>query len=296
MKPGRTILTAIAVLASAAIGAAQVRAGQDDAGAAKVQTCASTIAACGCTINKRGIYTLSADLSIAQGQTSDGDCIDVTAPHALLFLNGFGIDGAGTGNGLHLKSGANNFFVEGANSAGGFAVITHFASGVTIQAANGTIEDFTSAHNTGAGVVMKRAGGNRVVNFAVKDNPVYGVWLIASSNNRIHGGVLDNNGTGLFLGCSGTGPDGKKCRGIAGSNNNRLFNLGAGESKDMTSGNSAYGVAIDLGNTGNFITGNQSYFNPAADLLDNNSNCGKNFWIHNRFQTSAPVANAGCLR
>ncbi len=44
------------------------------------------------------------------------------------------------------------------------------------------------------------------------------------------------------------------------------------------------------------VDADQAYFNATADLLDNNSNCGKNFWINNRFQTSAPGANACCLK
>jgi hypothetical protein len=99
----RITLAAIAIASMVAVGVGSVCGQDDEFTGAKVIACSSTIAACGCTINKRGLYTLSADLSITQGQTSDGDCLDVTAAHVILFLNGFGIDGVGTANGLHLS-------------------------------------------------------------------------------------------------------------------------------------------------------------------------------------------------
>jgi hypothetical protein len=299
MKRWRAIIAIVAIL-TVGVRAAGIAAAED-AAAASVESCANSIIACGCTITKKGTYTVNADLSIVQGQTSDGDCLDVRAAHVLLFLNGYGIDGAGTGVGLHVLSTANNAFIEGAKSsqssaATDFTNITHFASGVLYEAANGTMEGFAAKHNTGVGVWLSRANGNNLSNFGSNQNAIYGVWLEASSTNHIHAANLNNNGTGIYLGCSAAGPDGKKCHGIPGSNNNLLFNLGAGDSSDMTTGNTAYGIAIDLGNSGNFVTGDQAFFNPTADLLDNNPGCGHNFWINNRFVTTAPAENAGCLK
>jgi len=295
-------ILAIAAIATLCGSPARAIAADEGGTSAKLQACASTIGKCGCTITKAGTYTVTADLSIMDGTTPLGDCLDVKAPHVTLFLNAHLINGEGTGVGLNVLSTATNFFIEGGSEAGGGALITHFSTGVTIEGANGTIEDFGSKHNTGAGVVLSRAHGVNLSNFAANANAIYGLWLLGSSNNQIHCGVMNANlalqgtATGLYLGCSASGPDGKKCHGIPGSNNNLLFNLAAGDSADATTGNTSYGIAIDLGNTGNFITGNQAYFNPTADLLDNNPGCGKNVWINNRFQTTAPGTNAGCLK
>ena len=41
------------------------------------QSCAPTITACGCSIQRDGVYTVANNLSAASGLTSDGACIDV---------------------------------------------------------------------------------------------------------------------------------------------------------------------------------------------------------------------------
>src|SRR5579862_8879502 len=100
-------VSAVAVLTSAAI------------------TMAADISSCGTTISKPGFYEVTQDLT-----ASSGDCIDVKAARAIVFLNGHQISGSGAGVGLHFTNRANHSFVEGGN-----ANISGFAIGVEDDAA-----------------------------------------------------------------------------------------------------------------------------------------------------------------
>src|SRR5438874_69831 len=57
--------------------------------------CASTISACGCTIQTGGLYTVTANLSANQGLTSRGACIDINDTNTTLDLKNFTLSGSG---------------------------------------------------------------------------------------------------------------------------------------------------------------------------------------------------------
>src|ERR1700733_4543684 len=64
------------------------------AGSANAQTsCGRSIISCGCTVTKPGNYSVDADLSGLQGLTALNACIDITAEHSKLFLNGHLVEG-----------------------------------------------------------------------------------------------------------------------------------------------------------------------------------------------------------
>lgn len=109
---------------------------------------------------------------------------------------------------------------------------------------------------------------------------------MASSNNQAGNGSSDNNlDTGVYIGCSATGPTDAKCKGVGPSKGNRVYDGGA-------STNTKYGVAIDLGDTGNIVGDMEGGSNGTDDALDNNANCDSNVWVSDSF----PNANQSCIQ
>lgn len=85
-----------------------------------LNACKTNISSCGCTIVNTGIYTVTANLTSAQGSTALLDCIDVAAPNTILRLQGHSIIGIGQANNraIYLESSASSSIVEGANNSG----------------------------------------------------------------------------------------------------------------------------------------------------------------------------------
>jgi len=262
--------------------------------------CGPAIASCGCIIAKPGIYKITQDLLASQGLLPNGDCLDIKASHVTLLTDGYAMTGAGTGIGLHVLKGSKQDFVEGvkgktSQAAQNFTTFSAWDIGVKWEGGNGILEDFQANENASVGVMLNRAGGNNINDYSALNNGVYGVWLQASSGNQINCSNARRNGnTGVYLGCSPSGPSGAGCKGVAPSNNNRIYDTDSFFS--ASDANGAYGIAIDAGNGGNIVTENRSKFNPSGDLFDNNPNCGTNLWIGNNFDSVAPPANAGCLK
>jgi parallel beta-helix repeat protein len=234
------------------------------------------------------------DLSIAQGLTAKKGCIDIKASNVFLLLNGYSIAGDNTksGIGIHVLPGAKSVFVEGVASEdstanNSFVDIVNWDVGILWEGAQGILDDVESALNGTAGIVLNRATGNVISDFTLHENAVYGMWLKASSNNQIEcGSISSNDNAGLYLGCSPSGPSGKRCKGVGPSNKNHLY--------DMSSTNNAIGIAIDLGNSGNAITDNFTFNNGTADLADKNPACGNDLWYGNDFDTQA--SDSGCIQ
>jgi hypothetical protein len=67
------VATIAAAIRGAIPRAARAQASQDDA----IVACFSPIMSCGCTITKRGLFLIGADLTSRQGLTARGGCIDV---------------------------------------------------------------------------------------------------------------------------------------------------------------------------------------------------------------------------
>jgi parallel beta-helix repeat protein len=84
------------------------------------QSCDNEIDACGCTITTPGIYAVTQSLNSTQGLTLRNDCIDITAAHTILRLQGNSITGPGTGvgTGIWIESSATSSIIEGAGNSG----------------------------------------------------------------------------------------------------------------------------------------------------------------------------------
>ena len=87
---------------------------------AATTACATSIAACGCTITKAGTYTVTSDLSSSQALTAAGDCIAIKASNVILNLHDFAVQGPGsgtsTGAGIDVLKSSSGAFIEGGNS------------------------------------------------------------------------------------------------------------------------------------------------------------------------------------
>lgn len=95
----------------------------------KPNICATTITTCGCQINKKGLYKVTADLKSSDGLTLDGDCIEVASSNVILNLGNHSITGPGGSNsdvGIDVKHGSNNDTIVG---GGSFATISGLGRG-----------------------------------------------------------------------------------------------------------------------------------------------------------------------
>src|SRR5579872_5796616 len=59
--------------------------------APKPTACTSSISSCGCTITQTGTFTVVNDLDASQGLTKGGNCLEVSADHVILDLQGHAI-------------------------------------------------------------------------------------------------------------------------------------------------------------------------------------------------------------
>jgi hypothetical protein len=258
-----------------------------------VKACSNAISACGCTIIKPGFYQVTANLMSSQGLTAKDGCIDVLAANVVLttgaYANGtpgdtFDITGAGgatpTGIGLHILRGSNDDVIELPSALSGWDV------GILVEGNANVVEGFEAEANGTAGIELNDAQKNNINDFSADSNNNYGMWLKQSSNNQINSSSSDSNvNVAVYIGCSASGPVSAKCKGVANSLSNRIF--------DHTSAiNGKYGFVIDLGDSGNIVTNSNNFGATIDDVFDANLNCAKNQWFYNTFTTR----NASCIQ
>ena len=259
---------------------------------------ATDISTCGTIISKPGFYQVTQNLS-----ASSGDCIDVNAPHAIIFLNGHQISGGGSGVGLKFSARANHSFVEGGN-----ANISGFAIGVENDAPFVHGDNFNANGNATGGLLVSGAQNSTFSNFQASSNGSYGVRFLATSSavaesaqasgNGNYGIWLDgasgvridnfdteqNASAGVYVGCSSSGP-GSACSGAKHNNiANQIYD-------GFADGNGPYGVAIDANAAGNIVTAVESMNNRSADMIDFGK-CGTSSWFGNAFASATPN---GCI-
>jgi len=250
---------------------------------ANAQNCSSSITACGCTISSAGTYTVTADLSAAQGLTSGNGCIDVNASNVKLFTNGYNITGAGTGTGIgiHLLSGRTNVFLSAAGPKETYTLVSGWQYGMESQASTVTSEGFYFQNNT-TGVWLRGAQNNNFGCLGAWDNSVYGVWIRGGSNNQIDYGAAWNNGVaGVYIGCSATGPTGPACTSGNTSSGNSVFEL-----LSFTSTTQNYGLVVETGGLQNNLVDNSFSGDTVDDLFDGNASATGNTWHANLFTTA----------
>lgn len=245
---------------------------------------AAQITKCG-RITKPGLYTLKNDLS-----TASGDCLTITASKVTLDGRGHKITGGGSGIGIHIIG--SGFVLVAVKGPPLPTRVTNFAIGIQDDG-NGAFGDFFFANgNTDTGLLVNGASGSSFNTFDADNNGVAGVhlksasrtvlfnafsnqagafgfWFDSSSNNTaqmINVNVCGN--TGVYLGCSSTGPGGQCTAGAGASTGNKIG--------DASVSGCATGIAIDSGNLQNVIT----RFSTSTSQ-DSNANCGSNVWFDN---------------
>ncbi|HYB91389.1 MAG TPA: hypothetical protein VEC38_10120 [Candidatus Binataceae bacterium] len=287
-KRGRLHRLAVPAIAAAALIAfAQGAYAEDSENAGKVVACSATISSCGCTITKGGFYQVGAALSSSQGLTALNGCIDVKASNVTLNTGketsrgrtdgGYSITGPGggtpTGIGIHILKGSNNDFIELPSDVDSWDV------GILVQGASNIVEDFDANNNGTAGVEVVGGKGNNINDFGTGGNGSYGVWISGGGSNQVNCSDTDGNGkVGVLVGCPGS------TSAACSSKSNKIFDHTA-------DGNGNYGIAIELGSTGNNVTDTSATGNGTDDLYDANSGCDSDLWYFNYFNT----ASASCI-
>lgn len=204
------------------------------AGAApKPNACTSSITSCGCTITQTGTFTVANELNASQGLTKGGNCLEVSADHVILDLQGNAIIGNGAGIGIlihnsghdstvqgtdlseptaqaiinnwniGLEDDANNVVIELFKQIGGSIFIQHGNAGdavVLLNASGVTVANFNASFNGGTGVNIQGGGNNRIMNCDSISNAGNGVILASSNVNTISNCTINSNtGYGVWL-------------------------------------------------------------------------------------------------
>jgi hypothetical protein len=182
------------------------------AAAQKPTACTSSISSCGCTITQTGTFTVVDDLNASQGLTKGGNCLEVSADHVILDLQGHAIIGNGTGIGIVILSSAANTTVQGTDSTEtAQAIINSWKVGLEDDANNVVIELFRQiggnlrnpTGNAGDGVLLKNASSVTVGNFNASFNGGAGVNIQGGSGNRIlNCDTIKNTTAGMILASS----------------------------------------------------------------------------------------------
>ena len=115
--------------------------------------------------------------------------------------------------------------------------------------------------------------------FRKKPDPVF-----SSTNNGV---------AGIYLGCNAAGPNGTACP--AGRRTVQQGQLPLGTSPNNSTvnntGSERFGIAVGLGNLRNHLFSISGTGNVTYDALDENPNCGSNWWVGDNFITSSPPPN-----
>jgi parallel beta-helix repeat protein len=248
------------------------------------------------TITASGDYKLVADLA------ASGDCIKVEASKVDLDLNGHTVTGPGQG------SDASGIIIVNETKVDirGPGVVTNFSFGINFQGvARSEVKGVTATGNR-FGFVVNRDFVTPDLNHLSEQNwfrentatgnNQHGFTVSGGSNNNFVGNVASNNGgVGIFL-FDDTGSQVKANT----TNGNGEDGIRAGQGistghtiKDNTAnGNGVAGVRLLAGSTGNSVKGNTAQSNNVTDLIDENSACDNNTWMHNIFNT----ANQACIQ
>ncbi|HLI81727.1 MAG TPA: right-handed parallel beta-helix repeat-containing protein [Candidatus Binataceae bacterium] len=259
---------------------------------------AADINTCGTTISKPGFYQVTQDLT-----ASSGDCIDVNAAKAIIFLNGHQLSGNGSGVGIRFSPRAARSFLEGGNATiSGFAVGVeddasyvhgdnfnvngNVTGGLLVNSAqSSTFSNFQASSNGSYGAHFIMGSGSVAESAQASSNGNYGIWLDGARSVRIDNFDTEQNASaGVYLGCGSNGPGGS-CSGAKRVNSaNEIYD-------GFADGNGPYGIAIDANASANIVTSVESMNNKSADMLDLGK-CGSSSWFGNAFASANP---SGCI-
>jgi parallel beta-helix repeat protein len=201
----------IHVIAASTIGILLIVAGLAIA-APQPSACPASIASCGCTATQSQTYTVTDDLDASQGLTKNGNCLEVSAKHVILDLQGHAIIGNGTGVGILILNGASDTTVQGTDATEtAQAIVNGWGIGLEDDADNVVIElfrqiggnTFNPHGNAGDGILLKNASNTTVANFNASFNGGTGVDVQGGSKNRIMNcDSISNIANGVILASS----------------------------------------------------------------------------------------------
>ena len=235
-----------------------------------------------------------------------GDGVSMVSSKGAVIKDFDANDNTGTGVSLTKSSGSLiDDFEADTNSAGGMVLNgssanniidcdtdSNTGTGMALSGSNGnTVSDCDANSNTGNGIALSGSNGNAISNGGIYEDKNYGIWLQASSKNVVnYNDAEGNTQAGIYIGCAADGgPTGAACSGIGNSDSNRVTVNYVG--KDGATAQK-YGVAVDLGDSMNVISGGNLNSGPSPDTIDDyideNPDCDKNVWFHNSGSTSSP--------
>ena len=252
---------------------------QSTASAAKVAKptpCATTISKCGCAITKKGIYTVSADLSSSDGLTPDNRCIEIQTSNVILNLGSHKVTGPGGVNtdvGIDVKHGANNDALVG--DAVTPALVMAWGTGVHVGGNNELFSNIHADSNDSFGFELDGSSNDRLVDWeANSPEGTFGLWIRSGNNNLVTKGTANTNGeAGIFVGCADAASTaGEDCKGAGKSTGNDVID-------NTVDTNIHYGVALDSNAAQTLVNGNSGSGNGVHDLFDDSPSCGSNTWL-----------------
>ena len=182
-------------------------------------------------------------------------------------------DGA-TGIVIDHSNNAKLFDFTADSDAGGGVLLDH--------SSHALMKDFDTDSSTGdSGVILDHSNDDILSSFGANSNHKFGVWVNSSSRDVLDDFTTNLNLlTGVFLGCSATGPTGVKCAGPNSTHdvvNDATVNF-----------NGDNGVAIDLGDIRNTVTRVFGTGNTGHDGFDENPSCDMNSWTDDVFTVASP--------
>jgi len=222
---------------------------------AALVSCPATITKCGCTITDAATHTLGNNISAADGLTSKGDCIDIKHSDATLDASGsfFSADGAGSGVGVRILSGAVRATVQN------FSCIDGWDIGVEDDAGSANINNDCMNDNVTAGVFLNSVSKSVVNDFAA-DSTTTGSCIILKNSNQNTFEDFDASGCGVN-GITATGSNRNSFSGFSADGNK-----GDGVNFKNSGRNALSGVEIN-GNGGNGVTFKNSSRNSLAGVF-----------------------------
>ena len=231
---------------------------------AGVVSCPPIITGCGCTITDSNTHTLGNSISSTDGLTPKGDCIDIKHSGATLDGDFFSVDGAGSGVGVRILSGATRVTVQnidvdgvscddgidgwdiGVEDDAGSANITsncingNVTASILLNSVNKTVVSlFDSDGSTGSCIILKNSNQNTFQNFDASGCGVNGITATGSNRNTFSGFDTDGNtGDGVNFKNSGRNSlsfcssDGNGGNGVTFKNSSRNSMSGCDASSD----------------------------------------------------------------
>src|SRR6202046_5873618 len=92
-------------------------------------------------MTQTGTFPVADDLNASQGLTKAGNCLEVSADHVILDLQGHAIIGNGAGIGILIQNSGHDTTVQGTDlTETGQAIINGWGTGLAADANNGGIE------------------------------------------------------------------------------------------------------------------------------------------------------------